>query len=123
MFTQEQKENLQKLVTALRSGEYKQAQGALSVPSLDSEGNLTGKYGYCCLGVAGKVLGISEKEMEKYEVSSITALPSTGGYLTQEVAEKFGFDDEMQRELARRNDAGEDFLRIADYVENFSQRD
>jgi len=112
MLTQEQKENVEKLVAALRGGEYQQGQGALCA------GETNGKFTYCCLGVAAKVLRISEQEMKKFRPTFLP-LASSGGYLTTEVAEKFGFDRAVQQDLAGRNDRGVPFERIADYLEEF----
>lgn len=47
-------ENVRKWVEALRSGEYQQGKGHLTV--LDADGN---KF-YCCLGVACEVSGVTE---------------------------------------------------------------
>lgn len=48
--TEVNKENMRAWVTALRSGEFKQAQGKLV--EFDIDGN---KVGHCCLGVAAEV--------------------------------------------------------------------
>jgi hypothetical protein len=99
------KELKNKWLTALRSGEYKQAQGTLYDPLNDS---------YCCLGVlacvsnGGKgmagVFGTNEK--------------GHGGYTIAE--EEFG--QQVSCKLQTMNDGYEDIKRcsfdeIADYVE------
>lgn len=48
----EQEENLKAWAKALRSDQYKQAAGALCFDD-----------GYCCLGVGGKVIGLTDDEL------------------------------------------------------------
>jgi hypothetical protein len=55
--TPEQIKNLKKWVEALRSGKYRQTTGRLKK-------KLPGKHvGYCCLGVACKVLGVKHDRL------------------------------------------------------------
>ena len=50
-----------KWIAALRSGEYKQGTG-----SLRECGEENDTVGYCCLGVAAKVLGIDDAKLDEY---------------------------------------------------------
>lgn len=122
MLTQEQKSNVSKLIAALKSGEYIQGQGALTVPLRHPESGeiLEPKqYTYCCLGVAGKILGLSEEQMENIATNLDNVGLSTGGFLSPKQAQEFGFDDAMQQHLAHMNDEQKSFLEIADEIENF----
>lgn len=126
MLTQEQKDNVSKLITALRSGEYAQGKGALCerevIQTPDGECVVTNKVkGYCCLGVAAKVLGIADKEMRQFRVQFPSFINlTTGSYLPAEVAEKFGFEPQDQQELARMNDQPVPFFAIASYLERWA---
>jgi hypothetical protein len=116
------KETLQKWLTALRSGEYKQATGAL-----ENGG------GYCCLGVLqmctdGKVeryYGTPEKPAEGLptvdwlQSNSITFLDHLGGSAT-DCREPFLSSLNMLASIANDgdNDYGQyNFLEIADAIE------
>lgn len=121
MLTNEQKRNIDNLLVALRSGKYKQGQGSLCIMSYNDAGQKTGSA-YCCLGVAAKVLGIDDEIMQTfamniYSVDPTAAPTSTGSYLPMHHAEKFGFPNVLQRELARKNDGHATFLEIADMIE------
>lgn len=83
------KELKRKWVEALLSGEYEQGEAAL----VDD-----GKY--CCLGVLGKVIGRDDAEMESC------------GFLAVHV-----LDAQIQRALAKTNDAGVPFDMIAGLID------
>lgn len=131
MLTQEQKDNAQKLITALRSGEYKQAGETLC--QLDVQRNAEGfiEYddngkpvpgdkvlGYCCLGVAAKVLGYEDREITNFSTIH-NGIKATGSFLPDEVAEKFGFTVKQQGNLAELNDRPLPFTYIADELEEW----
>lgn len=82
-------------LAALRSGEYRQGQHDL----LDSDGNA------CCLGVLCLIQGCSPGRIAGEALST--------------VFEEFnaGLDRSAQQKLAAKNDDGETFLQIADYIE------
>lgn len=82
-----------KWIKALRSGEYKQATGALRVN--DS---------YCCLGVLADLQGADDDEFHRWRTS---AQPPSICELV---------DMNYALELADRNDSGESFEQIADYI-------
>lgn len=113
------------LVTALRSGKYKQVNGLLK--------RLTsgGKIGFCCLGVACDISGVGkwvEDDRHVYVVNDQhvdTALPNAvmdyfGFRTTVGSFEDFRPVNYSGRELyslIAMNDAGMSFLEIADYIE------
>lgn len=85
-----------KWVAALRSGEYKQGRHTL----IDTDG------GYCCLAVAGKVLGYSDKEIK------------VSGYYNIPDPIKGGFSNPTAEHLMYLNDEKKkSFIEIADYIE------
>lgn len=96
-------EQVEKLVAALTSGEYEQAQGRLHVVE-QAEGRLPVVEGnkYCCLGVACEIseLGgwvLSEGENFHYDIGgpvdkSVTLALS---YLPDRVQDHYGFTDHM----------------------------
>lgn len=124
MLTQEQKDNVERLIIALRSGEYRQGEGKLCIEEFergpDDSRVSSGRFTYCCLGVAAKIAGKTEVEMLSYRVTMRGFfLETLGKFLPDEVAQQFGFDRNVQKELAWRNDANHDFGRIADYLDEF----
>lgn len=86
---------------ALRSGNYRQAQGALQRTFSPYT-----KYdvGYCCLGVLADIQGCD------WDMQHLA---------TSRVPEKYsaGLKIEEQEKLATMNDNGKTFSEIADYVE------
>lgn len=60
------KENIQKWVNALRSGEYWQGYGVLRTPVTQ----VVQTYKYCCLGVACDISGVGEWYGDFYGVQS-----------------------------------------------------
>jgi hypothetical protein len=89
---------VKKWISALRSGKYKQAHGALK-----------GRDGYCCLGVLCVVAGIEIGPDE--------------GYLSVPVQQLAGLASEVgcikgSQSLANLNDAGKSFAEIADIIES-----
>lgn len=99
MITIEQKENLIKWVKALRSNKYKQC--AFRLVNKSQKG-----ISYCCLGVAGRVIGLSIEYLDNI----------SGDFLSLEQERKFGLTLEQQKELAKMNDKGSSFLEIADRI-------
>lgn len=102
--TPEQMANREKLVAALRSGEYKQGKH-----------DLVTSDGYCCLGVAGKLAGRTDEELRRMNFTGVTGI--VGTYLDERTALLFGFGETPQRALAKMNDAGKPFTEIADFIE------
>lgn len=103
---------------ALRSGDYKQAQGGLKI---ELENRIVG---YCCLGVAGEIVGC-KIPIEKYGESIHawiggrktrgTATTPIIGYT--KVPKLLHGNEGVGQELAEMNDDGNDFKTIADYIE------
>jgi hypothetical protein len=94
----------EKWITALRSGEFKQAKGALKEAT--DEGAK-----YCCLGVLATIQGV-----DPYSVQS-----KEGEYLSEEFGKELGLDFDVQQKLARMNDgtfnrSSHSFSQIADYI-------
>ncbi len=99
-------ERKNELVAALRSGKYQQ-----------SRKTLRNSTGFCCLGVACDISGISEWD-DKYEYDGCESI------LPKSVMEYYGFcssggwlknGDEIG--LAKMNDAGKSFDEIADFID------
>lgn len=82
------KERLQLLVNALRSGEYTQGKNVLAKPNID------GKMCYCCLGVACKVAIDNGLEIEVDDSIKDAPVEFDGDrtVLPQSVQTWYGFD-------------------------------
>ena len=90
-----------KWVKALRSGKYSQAQESL-----------TQGGSYCCLGVLGKVCGLSNKQLR-----DMSRHGDRGILLSINMEKKTGVNYVAQQQLSSMNDSGKTFLEIADYIE------
>ena len=117
------KEFTEKWLKALRSGEYKQAQNILCSSS----------GGYCCLGVAAKVVGHDDESLERryYLISGMRDIPSELIHVFREERKRA-----LSRVLACLNDGKSiedlkgdglifrhglkqlNFLEIADFIED-----
>lgn len=97
------KEFAQKWVDALRSGEYGQTTGKLFAE---------GTCSYCCIGVAGHVLGVSNARLLKGNTNKLTA------YAFEDVFKSDPLPHGLQAELIIMNDDdGKNFTEIADWIE------
>jgi hypothetical protein len=101
--------NVRKWVRALRSGKYHQTTGELYTnPDVD-EG--ISQPQYCVLGVAAKLSGLSNHELEGE------------GQLSEGPMEWLGVDDSVPnigpKSAAYRNDEGQSFKRIALAIEHY----
>lgn len=107
------------LIAALRSGEYKQADGKLRT-----------KSGFCCLGVAcdlyAKEVGGQWRELQEATFAFVDPSASCNiHYLTLAVSEWLGCENSNPRitigdtthRPADMNDAGQTFDEIADFIE------
>lgn len=104
-------------IVALRSGEYEQTDGVLR--SRDGR--------YCCMGVAANLLnpeGWQERSMTddaSYQqcigFQNSSDIKVTSGSLEDETLVSLGLTYGQQETLIAKNDAGETFLDIADYIE------
>jgi hypothetical protein len=83
-----------KWVAALRSGEYKQGIGYLKRNDR-----------YCCLGVAREVLGLRKSR--------------THEYLSKQSLQRIGLSSFEEDKLSDKNDCGQSFARIADYIDKY----
>jgi hypothetical protein len=103
MLTEDQKEFLQKWITALRSGKYKQTKGCLR----DGEG-------FCCLGVGCEIYdpnGWSGNNEGVYTYGrNMIFLPPDIRFLA-------GISDRQEVDLTALNDNDKSFMEIADYIE------
>lgn len=104
------KEFKDKWITALRSGNYKQTSGVL----YDSC-----TTGYCCLGVAAKVMGREDKELDMVEL--LFELPNSEEFPTELLGNAVKTSDGIYKPIVARlvtmNDDGIPFTKIADYIE------
>jgi hypothetical protein len=99
-----------KWVKALRSGEYEQTSGAL-------RDKYRGGCAYCCLGVLAEVLGADWDRgvMSGGEFETISK--EDEDLLSTELLALVCLTEEQQSLLAKMNDEGDGFPRIADYIE------
>lgn len=118
-----------KWLEALRSGEYKQAQDYLKTTLWDEElDEATAEVGYCCLGVAGKICGLTDEELnghgmlydiidiDSLNVPKILALPyrmDVKGKCSSHISD----GRTVAGTLANMNDDGKSFEEIADWIE------
>jgi hypothetical protein len=100
---------------ALRSGKYKQASGALRRRVTPR----SGKFGYCCLGVALDVLGGEWTKVHgEYSCQVGRVNNESTVEMNEAVLERIGMTDSEQQVLIRMNDGdGRTFEQIADFVE------
>jgi hypothetical protein len=126
--TEVQKQNIRDWITALRSGEYKQTNGALFSMNYDEADQLRPEY--CCLGVAACVMS---GETDPYDVEynrrlggfgvlktvrGWTDCSAHGSLLPFPLAKDwYGISPAQVKRLAKMNDGGSTFLEIADYLE------
>lgn len=102
------KEFAEKWVRELRSGKYKQIQNTLCKDG-----------GYCCLGVAGKMVGLSDELMRDYDDLFYTAIPQDK-FPSQffENGSDYPHEKDMQAVFAELNDEQKmSFNQIADWIE------
>ena len=99
----------EKWITALRSGDYKQAKGKLCKVN-------RGNKSFCCLGVLCDIV-----DPESWVLSSdntYASMYAKGGNLPNEIKFKTDFiSDGRAYNLIVMNDRGESFSVIADYIE------
>lgn len=112
------KARIRKWVNALRSGQYKQANGTLR------EGQDT----FCCLGVACEISGLSEwKNVVPGDPDYMYAYLGDTQQMPVKVANYFGLDEGNpyivlnkkgdEEGLAQLNDGGKSFKQIANLIE------
>lgn len=111
--TPEQKELFKNWIAALRSGEYMQSRNGLL---FDGSG-----CGFCCLGVAGSLIGLSADDLTgKTEVGAYETIRKTyglkstlGNFGDIALRDSIGYPN-----LASINDSSDwDFNKIADFIE------
>ena len=93
---------------ALRSGKYTQARYALHNDT-----------GYCCLGVACEVAGLRGERFNGKWCYSGASIMLPGKLQVVDPTRAPGDHHEVERELARMNDAGRSFTEIADVVAKY----
>lgn len=101
-----------KWLDALRSGEYKQGRGALKVERFHKTTGKALKPEYCCLGVACKIVGMSDEKInDATEPSDINGDTSKIPYLLKE-------NNNIITKLIDFNDTEKlSFKQIAKYIE------
>jgi hypothetical protein len=98
-------------VNRLRSGQYEQGTGHLS---------MDGKY--CCLGVLAEILA-EQGKCERVQYGLVTPVTYglggtlTSGYLHQDLTKAIGLPHDLQTEYADMNDRANTFSAIADAIE------
>ena len=92
-----------KWLKALRSGKFKQSSHALYVPE---------ENGYCCLGVLGRVKGVSKKQLRDM------TLPYDVPSRKDRSKDHSGLKPKVRIKLADMNDVKKmSFSKIADWIE------
>lgn len=99
-----------KWIEALRSGNYRQADGVLR----GSWGG--GKFEYCCLGVLCVVAGAAWKNGAP-ELDEVIWQNTDEELLNNDARALVGLSEETEGTLASMNDSGTTFPEIADYIE------
>ena len=101
-----------KWVAALRSGKYEQSRGRLRTQN-----------GYCCLGVLCDVKDPNGWNQENDRWIHKDSFREGSWYLSESLREEVGLTEECQVRLAKLNDDGETFERIAQEIEKNGQSD
>lgn len=97
------REDIQKWVEALESGDYKQTKGTLKRKRKD------GKVGYCCLGVYAEVCLNENVDAVNFESSYPGNL-----VIYNKIDEKVGY--RFSTHLTKINDEGQEFKTIAKVI-------
>lgn len=93
-------------VDALRSGKYRQ-----------TEGGLRDAQGYCCLGVLCDLARKDGGPSWRVNIFGLREYMGSDALLPSPVAEFVGLTESQQVQISKRNDSGETFRQIADYIE------
>ena len=109
------KEFAEKWLEVLTSGKYNQATGVLYDPSKD---------GYCCLGLAASICGVSNQEMEyknfiqgdNFSFEEITQIRKKGYPEELSTIDRYACDKILGGVLAQMNDNGYTFEEIAEWI-------
>lgn len=102
---------------ALRSGHFKKTTSTLK------KYHKTTEPGYCCLGVLCEISQEEHPEAARLLAKRQSSVyghndkSSQAAMLDEGMRAYAGITSDEQRKLATRNDNGESFLRIADYIE------
>lgn len=103
-----------KWVEALRSGKFRQGDGALA--RLKNK-----RYEYCCLGVACAIQPTIERTQQAqegvYESVTYGLFDGEQYYLSEAQRKAIGLDYHAGQALATMNDDGATFAQIADWIE------
>ena len=94
-------------VNELRSGVWKQAFGELMQEYDPATGESYGEAHYCCLGVLCETANLKYKP--------------TDGIPEPEELDKVGLYFKFAQRLAQLNDSGQNFARIADFIEEYEE--
>src|SRR4051812_47873824 len=100
---------------ALRSGRYQQTRGVLYRAKEEFVGGHVQKPGLCCLGVLYDVIDPEGCVEVTTAIKAFRNSQSTG-YLPNDLAEEVGLGS-LDIVLAGRNDRGDTFEQIADFIE------
>ena len=102
-------ETLIRWIEALRSGKYRQGEGVLAAQDDD------GVYSYCCLGVLGRVCGLSNQDLDGRRMPRDSS--------TCQEPWHTGLDNATESTLASLNDNSRlSFEKIADIIEENRDR-
>lgn len=102
----EQIKNVEAWVAALRSGKFKQGIAHLRFRSEGAK-----EFAYCCLGIA---CDLQSGEWWNDTHHSLGNLSET---LSADGRERYGMSEAFETQLIQKNDGGESFEQIADYIE------
>lgn len=108
-------------VRALRSGKYKQASSVLYEYDLEN-----GENCYCCLGVAGKICGIDNDELEDWvlynndsAIHKLAIKKKVPKLLLGDNSKGCEDYNPIVEKLTSYNDSGKSFKWIAAYIERY----
>lgn len=102
------KDFAEKWIAALRSGEYGQGKGTL--------GNAVD--GYCCLGVAGRVIGCTDDMLKGAVFEENLGIPSKIYSTIPDILKGAGRDHDFVDNVVTQNDHdNKSFPEIADWIE------
>ncbi len=112
------KDNIRKLVVALRSGEYQQGRDSLCMQE-------KGQSSYCCMGVACRLAIKDGVKIEVDDDSTYVKFDNTYSDAPQSIMDWLGIDRPQRNILQHMNDGSSaaldyekySFLEIADYLE------
>jgi hypothetical protein len=101
-----------KWLKALKSGEYAKGRNALAYTNYETAG-----WEYCCLGVLVCEMAPEFARDVNEDITVGHGDAKSDTYLPDDLAIMYGLDYDVQRYLASKNDASDDFGPVIAYIE------